>query len=261
MAEPASLPIVGVIACARQVEGEPAQAVKHRYLEALIDHAGAVPTIVPNNQPPENAAAIAARLDALLLTGSNSNIAPARYGSPVAGVPPVDEGRDAFAIALIAACIAAAKPVIGICRGLQEINVALGGTLKDMRDDDMRDDAAGAHHAPAGVSLDAMFGHIHQVTVEPQSPLAAITGAGELTVNSVHYQSIDRLGTGLAAAARSEDGGIEAIYATATAAAVLAVQWHPEWRPTERQHDLAFWAFVGKVARGSRARATSQDRQ
>src|SRR5690606_37983912 len=96
MAEPASLPTVGVIACARQDEGEPAQAVKQRYLEALVNHAGAAPMIVPNNQPPENAVAIAARLDALLLTGSNSNIAPARYGSSVAGVPPVDAGRDAF---------------------------------------------------------------------------------------------------------------------------------------------------------------------
>ncbi|HEV7275912.1 MAG TPA: gamma-glutamyl-gamma-aminobutyrate hydrolase family protein [Devosiaceae bacterium] len=256
MTEPASLPIVGVIACARQVEGEPAQAVKHRYLEALIDHAGAVPMIVPNNQPPEHAAAIAARLDALLLTGSNSNIAPARYGDPTEGAPPVDEGRDAFAIALIDACIAAAKPVFGICRGLQEINVAFGGTLKDMRDD-----PAGAHHAPDGVSLDAMFGHNHQVTVEPQSPLAAITGATQLRVNSVHYQSIDRLGAGLAVAARSEDGGIEAIYATATAAAVVAVQWHPEWRPAERPHDLALWAYLGELARGSRARATPQDKQ
>lgn len=255
MAEPASLPIVGVIACAREVEGEPAQAVKHRYLEALVNHAGAVPMIVPNNQPPANAAAIAARLDALLLTGSNSNIAPARYGSSSAGAPPVDEGRDAFSVALIAACIAAGRPVIGICRGLQEINVAFGGTLKDMRDD-----PAGTHHAPAGVSLDAMFGHNHQVRVEPHSPLAAITGAAELTVNSVHYQSIDRLGAGLAVAARSEDGGIEAIYATATPATVVAVQWHPEWRPAERQHDLALWAYLGKAARGAPDPATAVDR-
>lgn len=256
MPEAAPLPIVGVIACARQVEGEPAQSVKHRYLEAVINHARAAPLIVPNNQPPENAVAIAARLDALLLTGSNSNIAPSHYASAMAGMPPVDEGRDAFAIALIAACIAAGKPVIGVCRGLQEINVAFGGSLKDMRND-----PAGTHHAPDGVPLDAMFGHSHRVSVEPKTPLATIAGATELTVNSVHYQSIDRLGTGLAVAARSEDGGIEAIYATATAAPVVAVQWHPEWRPAERLHDLALWAYLGKLARGSAARATIVDQQ
>jgi putative glutamine amidotransferase len=256
MPDTAPLPIVGVIACARQVEGESAQAVKHRYLEAVINHSGAAPMIVPNNQPPENAAAIAARLDALLLTGSNSNIAPARYGSPTEGLPPVDEGRDAFAIALIKACVAAAKPVIGICRGLQEVNVAFGGSLKDLRDDP---GGNGTHHAPDGVSLDTMFGHNHRVRVEPHSPLAAITGATELTVNSAHHQSIERLGGGLAIAARSDDGGIEAIYATATAAAVVAVQWHPEWRPADRSHDLALWTYLGKVARGFPARATAAD--
>lgn len=252
MSESAPLPIVGVIACARQVEGEPAQAVKHRYLQAVIHHLEAAPMIVPNNQPSRNAAAIATQLDALLLTGSNSNIAPLRYGDSTEGLRPVDEGRDAFAIALIEACIAAAKPVIGICRGLQEINVAFGGTLRDLR--------AGpsgniSHHAPDGVSLETMFGHNHRVRVEPHSPLAAITGASELTVNSVHHQLVDRLGSGLAVAARSDDGGIEAIYATTTAAAVFAVQWHPEWRPADRPHDLALWAYLAKVVRAAPAQA------
>lgn len=242
------LPIVGVIACERTVEGEPAQAVKHRYLEAVRDYADAVPLIVPNNQPAENAASVAAQLDALLLTGSNSNIAPDHYGGTANAAPPVDAGRDAFALALIAACIAAGKPVIGVCRGLQEINVAFGGSLKDLRDGPA---GGGTHHAPDGVALEAMFGHSHAIIVEADTPLAAITGPDGFVVNSVHYQAVDRLGPGLAVAARSADGGVEAVYATSTMAPVIAVQWHPEWRPAERAHDLALWAYLGKVARGS----------
>ena len=251
----ALLPIVGVIACGRQVEGEPAQAVKHRYLEAVRDYADAVPMIVPSNQPVANAAATAARIDALLLTGSNSNIAPIHYGEARDGVAPIDEARDAFALALIDACIAAGKPVIGVCRGLQEINVAFGGSLKDLRDD-----ATGrrTHHAPDDVSLEQMFGHSHQVRVEQDTPLAAITGASGYEVNSVHFQAIDRLGDGLAVAAMSDDGGVEAVYATATKAPVIAVQWHPEWRPAERAHDVALWAYLGKVARHAQVPVTPE---
>lgn len=241
----AELPIVGVIACGREVEGEPAQAVKHRYLEAVRDFAEAVPLIVPSNQPVKHAATVAARIDALLLTGSNSNIAPIHYGEARDGVAPIDEGRDGFALALIDACIVAGKPVIGVCRGLQEVNVAFGGSLKDMRGDAA---ARQLHHAPDDVSIEDMFAHAHPVTIEQDTPLAAITGATGYEVNSVHFQAIDRLGGGLAVAARSADGGIEAIYATATQAPVIAVQWHPEWRPVERPNDLAFWAYLGRVA-------------
>lgn len=239
--------MIGVIACCREVEGEPAQAVKHRYLEGVSRYASAVPLIVPGNQKVENAAALVARLDAVLLTGSNSNIAPARYGSTDAERQPVDAGRDDFSTALIRAAIAAGKPVIGICRGLQEINVALGGTLRDLRD---APGYAGTHHAPNGVSLAAMFAHSHAIEVDPGTPIAEITGSGAITVNSVHYQAIDQLAEGLSAAAKSADGVIEAVYATATRAPVIAVQWHPEWRPDTRMHDLAFWRYVGEVAQG-----------
>lgn len=238
-------PVIGVIACGRTVEGEPAQAVKHRYLEAVERFAEAVPLIVPSNQAVANAAEIVGRLDALVLTGSNSNIAPRHYGSSSQGQAPIDDGRDDFSQALIQAAITAAKPVFGICRGLQEINVALGGTLRDLRETGL----AAKHHAPAEAALDEMFGYSHPIKISANGTLHRFVEATTLVVNSVHFQAIDRLAEGLVVNATGPDGVIEAVAATHTPAPVFAVQWHPEWRPENRPHDLAFWHYLGEAAR------------
>ncbi len=240
-----SRPVIGVIACGRTVEGEPAQAVKLRYLEGVERYAEAVPIIIPTNQPPSGAADLVARLDAVLLTGSSSNIAPRHYGSNMPGQAPSDESRDDFGQALIHAAITAAKPVFGICRGLQEINVALGGTLKDLRASIGPD----LHHAPAEASLEDTFAFSHAISVAPNSTLHRVVQAGQLKVNSVHYQAIDRLGEGLVVNATGPGNIIEAIAATTTPAPIFAVQWHPEWRPDNRPHDLAFWHYLGEAAR------------
>ncbi|UYN98943.1 MAG: gamma-glutamyl-gamma-aminobutyrate hydrolase family protein [Devosia sp.] len=238
-------PVVGVIACGRMVEGEPAQAVKHRYLEAIERHAEAVPLIVPSNQDPAHAADIVARLDAVLLTGSNSNIDPRHYGSTAGGAAPVDDGRDLMSQAVIHAAITAAKPLFGICRGLQEINVALGGTLRDLRDSKEH----GPHHAPDDAGLEAMFGFGHTIKVMANGILHRYAGADELAVNSVHFQAIDRLAEGLVVNATGPGNVVEAVAATHTPAPVFAVQWHPEWRPDGRDHDLAYWHYLGEAAR------------
>ncbi len=164
-----------MIACGREVEGEPAQAVKHRYLEAVETHADAATLIIPSNQSEARIADVVARLDAVLLTGSNSNIEPSRFGSKVAVQPPVDTRRDGLSQALIMAAIAAGKPLFGICRGLQEINVALGGTLRDLRDADMWQ----RHHAPPGAPLADTFAHAHEVDVVPGSTLLSLRGQPE----------------------------------------------------------------------------------
>ncbi len=239
------LPVVGVIACGRAVEGEPAQAVKHRYIEAVEQFADAIPLIVPSNQDISHAADIVARLDAVMLTGSNSNIAPRHYGSDAAGQAPIDDGRDDFSQALIHAAITAAKPIFGICRGLQEINVALGGTLRDLR----QSGAGDAHHAPSDASLEEMFGFEHAIALNAGGMLRRIAVADRLNVNSVHFQAIDRLAEGLVVNATGADGVIEAVSASHTPAPVFAVQWHPEWRPAGRAHDLAFWHYLGEAAR------------
>ena len=226
--------------------------VKHRYLEAVEIHAGAAPLIIPSNQSEAHIADLVARLDAILLTGSNSNIEPSRFGSSVAPKPPTDIRRDGLSHALIHAAIVAGKPLFGICRGLQEINVALGGTLRDLRD------AGGwqQHHAAPEASLSDTFAHTHAVEVVAGSALGRYTSSDELDVNSVHYQAIDHLAEGLVINARSSDGVVEAISAVHSPAPVFAVQWHPEWRASERAHDLAFWRYLGEAARSEYVRGS-----
>ncbi|WIJ25095.1 gamma-glutamyl-gamma-aminobutyrate hydrolase family protein [Devosia sp. RR2S18] len=238
-------PLIGVISCTRSVEGEEAYIVKTRYADAVARYAHAVPVICPGLEATQDAEALVARLDAILLTGSNSNIEPARYGAN-SGRSPFDRRRDAMTDALVSAALKAGKPVFGICRGLQEINVALGGTLMDQRDSSMQDLL---HHAPDGADLDAMFGHAHIATPVPGTPLAVLLGDEPLRINSVHYQTVGTLGAGLVVNATAEDGVVEAISSAPGAPSLLAVQWHPEWRPEGRAHDLLFWEEVGRIAR------------
>ncbi len=241
-------PLVAVIGCNRIVEGEPTQTVKMRYVAALIEEAGAVPLVVPSVGRPEDAAAIVARVDAVLLTGSASNIAPRAYGA-ADGREPFDPNRDRTAFALIKAARHFGVPVVGICRGLQEINVALGGSLSDERDT-----GTALHHGADDADLETMFAFSHEVMPAPASLLARIAGSASLTVNSVHYQRIERLGEGLRVEATAPDGTIEAIASRETDPLVFAVQWHPEWRPKERRHDIAFWRWLGEAARRSMTR-------
>ena len=250
-------PLIAVIGCNKPLDGEPAQTVKTRYLTALAEEASAVPLIVPSLGRLEDAIAIVPRVDAILLTGSTSNLGPATYGA-AAGREPFDPSRDRTAFALIRAARHLGVPVIGICRGFQEINVALGGTLADERDA-----GTGLHHAPDGADLEAQFGFTHEITPAPASLYARLAGTDPLTVNSVHYQHVDRLGDGLRVEATSPDGVVEAFASREADPLVFAVQWHPEWRPRERAHDIAFWRWVGEAARRSarrRAEGVAPDR-
>ena len=242
-------PLIAVIGCNKIVDGEPAQAVKNRYVTALSEQASAVPVIVPSLGRAEDAAVIVSRVDAVLLTGAVSNIEPRHYGSTAEAVAPSDANRDRTALALIRAARHFAIPVVGICRGFQEINVALGGTLADMRTS-----GETGHHAPDGATLEEQFAHMHEVTPAPASLFSRLIGTDPVMVNSVHYQRVDRLGDGLRVEATGADGVVEAIASREADPLIMAVQWHPEWRPTERAHDVAFWRWFGEAARRSARR-------
>lgn len=237
-------PVIGISGCNKVLEGEPAHAVKARYVDGIAVYAGAIPLIVPALGRPEDAPAIVERLDAIMLTGASSNVESLHYGA-VAGRGPHDPGRDRTTLALIRAARDRGIPVIGVCRGFQEINVALGGTLRDQRDGG---DQSVIHHAPGDPSLNDMFDHYHEVDVAPGSILENITQCRRLRVNSVHFQMIDRLAEGLRVEATADDGVIEAV-ASRDGQSVYAVQWHPEWHPESRPHDMAFWRHVGEMAR------------
>lgn len=240
-------PVLGIIACNRMVGSEIAQAVMNRYIVSALRYADVAALIVPSLPDLMSAAEVAPRLDGILLTGTPSNVAPQRYGEAAEGDGPFDPDRDEIALGLVDRMIDAAKPVFGICRGFQEINVALGGTLR--RDTSASDELI-HHHAPDGVGFDAMFDHRHPVELAPGGMLAAAYAKPALDVNSVHYQGIGRLADGLSVEARAPDGLVEAFSARPNGAPLLAVQWHPEWGTENDPDSQTYFRLLGKALRG-----------
>ncbi len=241
-----SRPVLGIIACNRIVGTEPAQAVIERYIRAAMTYADVAALIIPSLPDLMTAAEVAPRLDGILLTGSPSNVAPSQYGD-THGDGPFDEGRDEIALSMVNSMIDAQKPVFGICRGFQEINVALGGTL---RRDTSASDALIRHHAPDGVAFDAMFDHRHPVKLAEGGMLADAYAKSALDVNSVHYQGIGTLAPGLTAEAHAPDGLVEAYSARPNGAPLLAVQWHPEWGTENDPDSQTYFHLLGKALRG-----------
>ena len=244
----ATRPVAGIICCTRTVGVEPAQAVMNRYVAGALTHADCAALLVPSMPSLMRASEVAARLDGLLLTGSPSNMEPGRYGDTTDDAPgPFDADRDTMTSDLIKAMADLGRPVFGICRGFQEINVAFGGTLRR----DMAENAdLLAHHAPDDVDFNGMFDHEHEVALTPGGVLARTFGAERARVNSVHYQGVDRLGDGLTVEARADDGVIEAVSADLSGAPLLAVQWHPEWRTGENPQSQVFFGIFGRALRG-----------
>ena len=243
-------PVLGIICDNRTVGGRPAQIVLDRYVRAAIQFGDVAALLIPSLPDLMTAADVATRLDGVLMTGSPSNVDPTRYGDEVGakdGYGPFDPARDELAMALIGEMTAAARPVFGICRGFQEINVALGGTLR--RDTSASDDLI-RHHAPADADYDAMFNHRHDVSLAPGGILAAAFATPGLTVNSVHYQGIGQLADGLRIEATAPDGLVEAYSTRINGAPLLAVQWHPEWDTHADPDSQTFFRLLGRALRG-----------
>ena len=240
-------PVLGVISCNRDVEGQAAQAVMTRYLVSALKYADAAGLLVPALPELMNAKEIAPRLDGLLLTGTPSNLDPKRYGAIIDDAPgPFDPYRDEMTAHLIDAMIELGKPVFGICRGFQELNVAFGGTLRrDMAD---HPDLI-PHHAPSHKTFAEYFEHIHPVNLAKGGVLERAYKADELNVVSVHYQGVDQLGKGLTVEATAPDGVVEAISANINGAPILAVQWHPEWKAHENPQSQTFFKLLGRALR------------
>jgi putative glutamine amidotransferase len=242
-----SRPVLGVIACNRMVGSEVAQAVMNRYIRAAMTYADVAALIIPSLPDLMTAAEVAPRIDGILLTGSPSNVATRLYGDE-GGDGPFDDGRDEIAMSMVDRMIDARKPVFGICRGFQEINVALGGTL---RRDTSANDTLIRHHAPDDVDFDAMFDHRHPVELADGGMLSSAYAKGALDVNSVHFQGIGTLADGLTVEARAPDGLIEAYSARPNGAPLLAVQWHPEWGTENDVDSQTYFHLLGKALRGN----------
>ena len=197
-------PVLGIICCNRDIGGQAAQAVMTRYVLSALTYSDAAGLLIPARPDLFNAREVAPRLDGILLTGTPSNLDPKRYGELVEDAPgPFDPQRDEMTARLIEAMLELSKPVFGICRGFQELNVAFGGTLRrDMADSP----ELLAHHAPREADFTAMFDHVHPVILEKGGVLRQAYGRDRIDTVSVHFQGVDKLGAGLKVEALAPDG-------------------------------------------------------
>lgn len=244
--------VVGLPSDHRMVGDHPFDMVGEKYIIAVRDGAGVLPLLIPVMEPPIPPADILATLDGLLFTGSPSNVSPNYYGGPAPRDGNVaDENRDATALPLLIAAIAAGVPVLCICRGIQELNVALGGTLfQHVKEEPGRLD----HTAVAKKTTAEKYSPAHPVTVVPGGMLERVVGKREFMVNSLHAQAIDRLAPGLKVEALAPDGTIEAISLPGAKGFLLAVQWHPEWMWRDNDQSRAIFRSFGEAVRAHAGR-------
>ena len=225
----------------------PFHAVGEKYIAAVVQAADCLPLLIPVLETPLDVTEILARVDGIFFTGSPSNVEPARYAGP-ASIPGTlhDPHRDATTLSLIPRAVASGVPVFGVCRGFQEMNVALGGTLHQRVHE-----VAGFedHREEKDVSLEVQYGPAHDVVLEPGSLLRQLAGAERIRVNSLHSQGVDRLGPDLDVEARATDGLIEAFRVRSSSSFALAVQWHPEWQVMNNPFSRALFGEFGRAAR------------
>jgi putative glutamine amidotransferase len=222
-----------------------------KYITALRDGAGAVPLLIPVLPEPIPPDELLAAADGFLFTGSPSNVSPTCYAgnSPREGVL-LDENRDATTLPLLKAAVAAGAPVLCLCRGFQELNVAFGGSLlQHLHEIPGRRD----HREDKDADLDVQYGPAHEVRVAEDGLLARLVTARAFPVNSLHSQGIDRLGASLHADAVAPDGTIEAVSMPCAKGFLLGLQWHPEWRWRESTVSRAILAAFGEALRARKA--------
>ena len=245
------LPLIGIPADRRLLRKHYFHMVGEKYIEAVAAGANALPVLVPALGPGLDLQSLLDSCDGLLLTGSESNVEPHHYGGPASAPGTLhDPNRDATTLPLIPQAVAAGLPVLAICRGFQEMNVAYGGTLYQRLHEV---EGFSDHREDESTGLDVQYGPAHEVLLEPGGTLQKIAGRDRLQVNSLHWQGVQTLGGDLEVEARAPDGVIEAFRVADAPSFALAVQWHPEWQFATNPFSSALFAAFGAA---SRQRAT-----
>jgi putative glutamine amidotransferase len=240
-------PIVAVPADIRSLDGATWHAVQHQYVRAALNASGVMAFIIPAFEEGYDIDAILDRVDGVLVSGSASNVHPSLYGKQATDADgPFDPARDATSLPLIRRAIDRAIPLLAICRGIQELNVALGGTLASEIQDQP---GIWDHRKPPNVDRDSMYAIRQNVIIREGSCIAGIIGPGEIKVNSLHRQAIATTAPRLQVEAVAEDGTVEAVSVIDAKAFAVGVQWHPEyWAETDKPSNQLFQAF-GDAAR------------
>ena len=215
-------PIIAIVSCHKMVDGQPAQAVYQKYIDA-VNFYGGNPILLPNTAADsENFDALLAMVDGILLTGSYSNVAPTRYGATHVEAKQ-DLGRDELSFKLLAYADERNMPLLAVCRGLQEMNVYFNGSLHpDWRE---VEGFYEPHLEDNTQPLEVQYQPVHDVIIQPDGRLAAF--GEKWHVNSLHKQAINIVGRSLFVEARAPDGLVEAI-SLIKHPFMIGVQWHPE---------------------------------
>ncbi|MDB5359325.1 MAG: peptidase [Rhodospirillales bacterium] len=251
-----SLPLIAIPCCRRQPDQHALHQVGEKYILAGLEAAGCLPVLIPALGERLDLTDLIGRFDGLLLTGSPSNVEPHHYDGPA---PPADNltdpERDATTLPLIRAAVAAGIPILGICRGHQELNVALGGSLhQEVQEVPGRMD----HRSDRTGTAEHKYRLVHPVTLTPGGLFERLAGTNAIDVNSLHGQGIDRPAKNLSIEATAPDGQIEAVRLEG-ADFVVGVQWHPEWQALENTFSIKlFEAFGAACARRAQARLDRQ---
>ncbi len=249
-------PLIGITCCRKAFRPHEAEnhAASDTYVEVTDRIVLGVPVLIPANGEAVDIDTLLSRLDGLILTGSRSNVRPDWYGGhPHRQGTPEDQRRDAVTLPLTRAAIAAGMPVLAICRGFQELNVALGGSLHQrLRDLPGKLD----HSAPESADRTARQAKAHDVELAAGGLLQQLAaGCSRVRVNSLHHQGIDRLAPGLSIEATAPDGVIEAVRVSHADGLALGVQWHPEFDADTDPFSAAIFEAFGEAVR---ARAAGQ---
>lgn len=243
--------LIGVCADSKDLDGRPYHVAGDKYLRAVAQLTGAAPLVIPALTEWLDPKRILEQLDGLFLTGSASNVHPRHYGQQASTHhPPYDEARDTLTLALLHECLAQAVPLLAVCRGMQELNVALGGTLHAQLH---RLEGRIDHRAPDDAPMDVQYGPSHPVSFVAGGRFEAIANASSIEVNSIHLQGVDRLAPGLVVEGHAPDGTIEAVRVRDAAGFALGVQWHPEYRAHENEFSRRLFRCFGEAARARRS--------
>ncbi|TPW32818.1 gamma-glutamyl-gamma-aminobutyrate hydrolase family protein [Pararhizobium mangrovi] len=254
-------PIIGIIGNAFKIENRFwAQTVGERNMRAVAEVAGALPLMFPGDPDLVSVEDLLDSVDGILLTGARANVHPTRFHAEVdSRYEPYDEQRDALALPLVEACVRRGVPLFGVCRGMQEMNVAFGGTLHP----EIRDVPGRMNHRMPRLETgeihpdpDVVFADRHAVRLTPDGVFANLFGSDEIRVNSLHGQAALELGGRVIAEGIAEDDTIEAIRIADAPGFALGVQWHAEYDPQTNPLNRALFEAFGQAVRSRRDRAS-----